>query len=161
MFGNYSVYSDDSIADLGFEELVFARASFTLAVGFGCIVAAVIQFQAETVVSLFTDGSTAEGVRLGSQYLRGYVWNCIFAGVHFCFSGYFCAVGKSGISFMHNIIAIVLVRVPCVYLASKLVPATLLPMGLATASGSIVSVLICVIAFAVLMKKNRQDEIGV
>lgn len=77
-------------------------------------------------------------IRLGGQYLRGYVWDCIFAGIHFCFSGYFCAVGKSGVSFLHNIIAIVLMRVPGVYLTSKLFPTTLLPMGLATASGSVI-----------------------
>ena len=134
-----------------------------LAVGFGIVVAVIIQFIAEPVVSLFTDPSTAAGaevVKLGGQYLRGYVWDCIFAGVHFCFSGYFCAVGKSGISFLHNIIAIVLMRIPGVYLTSKLFPTTLLPMGLATASGSIISVVICVIAFAVLMRKNKEYENG-
>lgn len=140
------------------------RYAAFLAAGFECIVAVAIQFFAEPVVSLFTDASTAEGaevVRLSSQYLRGYVWDCIFAGVHFCFSGYFCAVEKSGISFLHNIIAIVIMRIPGVYLTSKLFPTTLLPMGLATASGSIISVIICVIAFAVLMKKNKQNTIGV
>ena len=140
------------------------RYAAFLASGFGCVVAVVIQFWAEPVVSLFTDVTTAEGtevVKLGGQYLRGYVWDCIFAGIHFCFSGYFCAVGKSGISFLHNIIAIVLMRIPGVYLTSKLFPTTLMPMGLATASGSIISVVICVIAFTVLMKKNKQNTIGV
>jgi len=33
-------------------------------------------------------------------------------------------------------------------------------MGLATASGSIISVVICVIAFAVLMRKNKEYENG-
>ena len=139
------------------------RYASMLAVGFGIVVAVIIQFIAEPVVSLFTDPSTAAGaevVKLGGQYLRGYVWDCIFAGVHFCFSGYFCAVGKSGISFLHNIIAIVLMRIPGVYLTSKLFPTTLLPMGLATASGSIISVVICVIAFAVLMRKNKEYENG-
>lgn len=46
------------------------------------------------------------------QYLRGYVWDCIFAGIHFSFSGYFCACGKSYLSFLHNITAIVPVCVP-------------------------------------------------
>lgn len=140
------------------------RYAAFLAAGFGCIAAASIQFWAEPVVALFTDATTAEGaevVRLGGQYLRGYVWDCIFAGVHFCFSGYFCAVGKSGISFLHNIIAIVLMRVPGVYLTSKLFPTTLFPMGLATASGSVISVVICVIAFIVLMKKGKKDSVGV
>lgn len=134
------------------------RYAIFLAAGFGFVVAVTMQFLAEPVVSIFTDPSTAEGaevVKLGGQYLRGYVWDCIFAGIHFCFSGYFCAVGKSEISFLHNIIAIVLMRIPGVYITSKLFPATLLPMGLATASGSIISVVICVIAFKALMRKNR------
>ena len=140
------------------------RYAAFLAAGFGCVVAVTVQFLAEPVVSLFTDAATAEGaevVRLGGQYLRGYVWDCIFAGIHFCFSGYFCAVGKSGISFLHNIIAIALMRIPGVYLTSELFPATLLPMGLATASGSIISVVICVIAFTVLMKKAKPNTVGV
>lgn len=134
------------------------RYAAFLAVGYGFVVAVFMQFWAELVVSLFFDSSTiagAEVVKLGGQYLRGYVWDCIFAGIHFCFSGYFCAIGKSGISFLHNIIAIVLMRIPGVYLTSKMFPTTLLPMGLATASGSIISVVICVIAFTVLMKKNK------
>ncbi|MFR3808107.1 MAG: hypothetical protein ACLTX3_03810 [Lachnospiraceae bacterium] len=49
---------------------------------------------------------------LGAQYIRGYIWDCIFAGVHFSFSGYFCAYGKSEISFVHNLIAILCVRIP-------------------------------------------------
>lgn len=140
------------------------RYAAFLAAGFGCIVALVIQFWAEPVVSMFTNATTAEGaevVRLGGQYLRGYVWDCIFAGVHFCFSGYFCAVGKSSISFLHNIIAIAVMRIPGVYLTSELFPTTLFPMGLATASGSIISVVICVIAFTIVIKKNRQNEIEV
>ena len=99
-----------------------------IAVGFGLTVAIIIQFIAEPVVGLFT---TDAAVRMaGGQYIRGYIWDCIFAGVHFSFSGYFCACGRSELSFLHNITAIVLVRVPGVYLTSKLFPQTLLPMGL-------------------------------
>lgn len=133
------------------------RYAIFLAAGFGLAAAVTMQFLAEPVVSLFTDPATAAGaevVRLGGQYLRGYVWDCVFAGIHFCFSGYFCAVGRSEISFLHNILAIVLMRVPGVYLTSRLFPETLLPMGLATASGSLISVGICGIAFALMTRKN-------
>ncbi len=129
------------------------RYGAMLCTGFGLAVAVLMQFIAEPVVALFTDSS--EVARLGGQYLRGYVWDCMFAGVHFCFSGYFCAIGRSGLSFMHNIIAIGLMRVPGVYLTSRLFPATLLPMGLATASGSVISVIICVIAFMALKRKEK------
>lgn len=79
----------------------------------------------------------------------------MFAGIHFSFSGYFCACQKSTLSFIHNIIAISLVRVPGVYLTSKLFSNTLFPMGLATATGSLLSVIICVIAFLILTRKEK------
>ncbi len=124
-----------------------------IAAGFGVIMAILMQFISLPVVGLFTtDPAVAEA---GSWYLRGYIFDCIFAGIHFSFSGYFCAIGKSGISFLHNIIAIALVRVPGVYATSVLFPASLLPMGLATAAGSLMSVIICVIAFRILSKKEN------
>ena len=129
-----------------------------IAVVFGLIVAITIQFISVPVVGLFT--TDAEVARLGGQYIRGYIWDCIFAGVHFTFSGYFCACEKSILSFLHNIIAIALVRIPGVYLTSKLFPTTLFPMGLATAAGSLLSVIICVIAFAVLSHREKQAQGG-
>ena len=133
------------------------RYAVLIAVGFGILAAVTIQFIAGPVISLFTDGSTSDGadvIRLGSQYLRGYIFDCIFAGIHFSFSGYFCACGKSGLSFLHNILAIVLVRIPGVYLTSRIFKTTLFPMGLATAAGSLLSVLICMIAFYMIYHKE-------
>lgn len=126
------------------------------AVVFGTVSALFMQFNAEPVVGIFR--SEPEVVRLGGQYLRGYVWDCVFAGVHFCFSGYFCACGKSGISFLHNAIAIVCARIPLAYLASKLFAQTLFPMGLATVTGSAVSVVICVIAYLWLTGRERRSK---
>ena len=134
-----------------------------LAVGFGVLSSVVIQFVAEPIVSLFTDRNAdggADVIRLGGQYLRGYIWDSIFAGIHFSFSGYFCACGKSSLSFLHNILAIALVRIPGVYLTSQLFPETLFPMGLATATGSLLSVVICVVAFAVIRHKDRKIPSG-
>ena len=133
------------------------RYAVITAAGFGLAVAAVMQFVSEPVVSLFTDSSDPDGaavIMLGGQYLRGYVWDCVFAGIHFSFSGYFCAVGRSEISFFHNITAILLMRVPGVYLASKFFPDTLFPMGIATAFGSLISVCICIAAFLII-SRNR------
>lgn len=131
--------------------------AMAIAAGFGLIVSLLMQRFAEPVVGLFTSDEAA--IAAGGPYLRGYIWDCIFAGIHFCFSGYFCAVGKSGLSFLHNIVAIVLVRIPGALLTSRMFPDTLLPMGLATACGSLVSVLICLLAFSLLRKKKREKPI--
>ena len=133
------------------------RYAIIITVSFGLVVAVSTQFVADQIVALFTDD--AKAIRLGGQYFRGYIWDCMFAGIHFSFSGYFCAIGKSGLSFLHNILAVTLVRVPGAYLTSKLFPATLFPMGLATAGGSLLSVTVCLIAFAILRHKAAAAEV--
>ena len=120
---------------------------------YGMIVAVLIQFIAENVVGIFTSDTTV--VTMGSAYIRSYIWDCIFAGIHFSFSGYFAACGKSYIGFLHNIISITFVRVPGSYLASKYFTDTLYPMGLAAPAGSLVSVALCVTAFILLKRKSR------
>lgn len=125
-----------------------------IAAGFGGTAAVIMQFLSSGAVSLFTDSAVV--TRLGGEYLRGYAWDCLFAGIHFAFSGYFCACGKSGISFMHNMIAILLVRIPGAYFMSSMFPESLYPMGLATAAGSLLSAIICAAAFIILIKKEKK-----
>ena len=112
-----------------------------IAVCFGLFVSVFTQYAAEGMVALFTFDSLL--IAAGAAYLKGYILDCIFAGIHFCFSGYFCACGRSEFSFLHNVISIVTARIPLAYLASVWYPSTLFPMGIATAAGSLVSVLIC------------------
>lgn len=140
------------------------RAAMTLkyavmiAAGFGVAASLVIQAAAPAVVGLFTDEGAV--IVMGSQYIRGYIWDCIFAGIHFCFSGYFCAYGRSGISFLHNFLSIVCARVPGAYLASRFFPATLFPMGLAVSGGSLLSVVICIGAFLALRPAKKMTGPG-
>ncbi|MCM1112048.1 MAG: MATE family efflux transporter [Muribaculum sp.] len=131
------------------------RYAVVIAAAFGGASALAMQFAAGPVVDIFTDEPAV--ILAGSQYLSGYVWDCLLAGVHFSFSGYFCACGLSGISFFHNCMSILCMRIPLAYLASSRFPDTLLPMGLASTAGSGFSVVICVIAFAVM--KNRADQL--
>lgn len=134
------------------------RAKLTLwyataiAVGYGTIVAILTQFFSENITAIFKNDPTV--IHMGGQYLSSYVWDCIFAGVHFCFSGYFCAVGRSELSFVHNIASILVARIPIAYVASLMFADTLYPMGWAAPIGSIVSVLICVAAYKIISKKS-------
>lgn len=132
------------------------RYAAFIAVGFGFVVSVITQFAAGNIVGMFTQEN--EVILLGSQYLRSYIWDCMLAGVHFSFSGYFCAYGLSGISFLHNVLSIVCVRVPGAFLASKYFADTLYPMGLAAPGGSLLSVIVCVIAFMIMKKKFRVTD---
>lgn len=132
------------------------RYAVLIAAGFGLAVSVAIQFAGDGVVGIFTDEEKV--IALGGQYLRAYIWDCMFAGIHFGFSGYFCAYGMSGISFLHNVLSILLVRIPGAFLASKYFTDTLYPMGLAAPGGSLLSVLICVIAFILLHARGKLRE---
>ena len=117
------------------------KYAICIAGGFGLIIAIIIQFTAGNVVNLFTNDQAV-----------------VYAGAQFSFSGYFCACGRSGYSFIHNITSIALVRVPGVYLTSKIFPETLFPMGLATAGGSFMSVVFCTGLFLLLQRQKRQEK---
>lgn len=132
------------------------RYAIILIICSGVAVIGVVQLIAPQLVAMFDD--SPEVVRLGTQYLRSYVVDYLFAGIHFCMSGYFCAIEKSGISFLHNSIAIVFARVPISYIASIKFPATLFPMGCAAPCGSLLSTVICVIAYIVINKKEKTED---
>ena len=133
------------------------RYAILVTASFGAFIAIITQFIAPWLVGMFDD--SPEVIRLGTQYLRSYVTDCFFAGIHFCMSGYFCAIEKSGVSFLHNSISIIFARVPLSYIASKRFPDTLFPMGCAAPIGSILSVIVCVIALAVISKKEKTEAI--
>ena len=129
------------------------RYGIIITVLFGILAAGLCQIFAEQIVALFSSAEP-QVIRLGGQYLRAYALDCIFAGVHFCFSGYFCAYNRAIYSFVHNIISIILIRIPGAYIASLMFPETLYPMGLAAPAGSLLSVAICT-AFYIMMQRKQ------
>ena len=64
-----------------------------IATGYGIAVVLVIELVAEPLLGCFT--TDAAVVLMGCQYIRGYIVDTIFAGIHFSFTGYFAACGKS------------------------------------------------------------------
>ena len=127
------------------------RIGCLICAGFGAVVFVLCQPLAPHIVSLFVkQGDNVEAVvRLGGQYLRTYSLDCMLAGIHFCFSGFFSAYGKSGYSFLHNIISIITFRIPGAWAAAVFFPQTLYAMGIAAPMGSLLSVVICLVLYRV------------
>ncbi len=134
------------------------RYALLITVVYGFLAGLIVQFTAGQLVGLFTDDAAV--IHAGGQYFRSYAWDCVFAGVHFCFSGYFCACEKAIYSFIHNIVSIILIRIPFSYVLSVQFPTTLYPMGLAAPMGSILSALICVGMFVFLIKRPKKQSFG-
>lgn len=127
--------------------------SLMITVVWGLCCAVYSQFLPHTLIGIFTRDEAV--LAAGCEYLRSYAFDCVFAAVHFCFSGYFCGDQKSMVSFIHNITAIVLVRIPGAYLASRFFPDSLYPMGWAAPLGSLLSALICIGFFIHYRKKSN------
>lgn len=106
------------------------------------------------IVGWFTSDPVV--ISYGAQYLRPYSFDCVVAGVHFCFGGYFTARSRSYISFIHNVIAIVTLRVPGAWFASIHWPATLFPMGCCAPLASLLSDLICLVFFLWLERQTKK-----
>ncbi len=126
-----SAISTVTAQNMGADKAERARRSLyyglTVTVGWGILCALYNQFLPHTLVGIFTRDEAV--LAAGCEYMRAYAFDCVFAAVHFCFSGYFCGDQKSMISFIHNITAILLVRIPGAWLASKFFPGSLYPMG--------------------------------
>ncbi len=152
-----STVSAISAQSIGANKMPRAKQTMRIAMlitsvyGLACAIS--LQFVPQVAVGLFTNDPQA--LAQGCDYLRGYVWDCIFASIHFCFSGFFTACGYAIISFLHNSISIVLARIPLAWLSSQLYPDTLYPMGLSTCAGSIVSCLICILAYWLMTRNGK------
>ncbi len=129
------------------------RYGLVITVTWGILCCIYNQFLPQTLVGLFTKDMAV--LAAGCAYLRSYSFDCVFAAIHFCFSGYFCGDQKSIISFIHNIVSILLIRIPGAYFTSKWFPDTLYPMGWAAPMGSLLSALICIGFYIYFQRKNK------
>lgn len=129
------------------------RYGVGIASGIGLLFAILFQFISAPFFTLFTKDPVVQV--LAVQYMCTYVFDCVVAGIHFPFSGFFSASGLSILSFIHNLCSVILVRIPGAWLATKLFPDSLYAMGIAAPAGSLLSALICIGFYIALRRKGR------
>lgn len=134
------------------------KDAMTISVVYGCLITALMWLVAPAFIGFFAKDAAV--VAAGTGYMRSYIFDAIFAGIHICFSGFFAAYGKSYIGFAHNVLAVALIRVPGAWLLSNAYSNTLFPMGIASPCGSILSAVICVVAFTVLNRRGAFDKLA-
>lgn len=123
---------------------------------FGILVCGYSQLLPETLTGIFT--RDAEVITAAAEYLKTYSIDCILVAFTFCVNGYLCGCDKSFITFLHNLVSIVLVRIPAALLLSRAFPDTLLPMGLASPMGSMLSIVICSVYFLWRRKSVKGEK---
>lgn len=148
--------------NIGASRLDRAKKAMWICMGINTAICAVLvlfcNLFPNSIVGWFTSDPTV--INYGAQYFRPYSTDCLIAGVHFCFGGYFTARGRSYISFLHNAIAIVTLRVPGAWFASIHWPTTLFPMGCCAPLASLLSDFICLGFFLWLQRLERRATPG-
>jgi len=87
------------------------------------------------------------------SYLNAYAIDCMLTPFLFCFMGYYNGCEKTLFVMIQGIIGAFLVRIPVVYLTSRMAGATLFQIGLGTPASSLVQIALCLGMFVWLEKK--------
>lgn len=102
-------------------------------------------FHGEIMAGIFADAKEVEVIGAAADYLTSFL---------FCFLGYFSGCGKTLFVMTQGIIGAFAVRIPVSYLASKAAGAALFSIGLATPASSRVQILLCLVCFWRINRKN-------
>ncbi len=119
---------------------------------FGVLMCALSWLIPDVLTGIFTEDQDV--MKAAGEYLKTYSIDCILVAITFCINGYLCGEDKSIVTFIHSVISIFVVRIPAAYLLSKMFPDSLLPMGLASPLGSVMSIIILAGYFSFIKKKS-------
>ena len=111
------------------------------AVAVGVIMAYLAFFHGNALSGIFS--KDVEVAAASHSYLKAYAIDCMLTPFLFCFTGYYNGCEKTLFVMIQGIIGAFLVRIPIVYMVSKIAGATLFEIGLGTPASSVVQILLC------------------
>ncbi len=96
------------------------------------------------------------------SYLKAYAIDCMLTPFLFCFTGYYNGCEKTVFVMLQGIVGAFCVRIPIVYLVSRISGVTLFEIGLGTPASSLVQIILCLIMFLSIekgwFKKNENKR---
>ncbi|MBO5346915.1 MAG: MATE family efflux transporter, partial [Lachnospiraceae bacterium] len=100
-----------------------------------------------------------EVITQAHEYLKAYAVDTFFTAILFCFIGYYNGCGNTLFVMIQGIVGAMCVRIPVVYLMSKLPDTTLFYIGLGTPASSVFQIVMCLIFMAYLNRSVRKRGI--
>ena len=91
------------------------------------------------------------------EYLRSYAIDTVLTAIMFCFVGYYNGRGNTIFVMAQGLVGALAVRVPVVYLMSRLENTNLFLIGLGTPAATVVQIVLCVGFWFWLKRKARQQ----
>lgn len=90
-----------------------------------------------------------------AEYLKAYAFDTVFVTIMFCMVGYFNGLGKTTFVMIQGVVGAFGVRIPLAFYISQLPNTTLFMVGLATPSSTVVQIVMCVVYYRYLRKKEN------
>ena len=90
-----------------------------------------------------------------ADYLKAYAIDCLLTSFLFCFVGYFSGLGKTVFVMAQGILGAFGVRIPVSFFMSRLPNVRLFYIGLATPCSTVVQVLLCLLYYAHLARREK------
>ena len=129
----------------------------TFAVSF--VLVAFCWFKGDLLIWLFSKDKAV--IEQGFLYLKSYGLDCLFISYIFIINGYFASCNHSIFSMVHSVISTLLLRVPITAFLSTRPWATLFHLGLAAPLCSVGSVILCVIFYRRLSRKQERLSLSI
>ena len=110
-------------------------------------------FHGDLMASLFA--RDPDVILAAATYLKAYAIDCILTSFLFCFVGYFSGLGKTVFVMAQGILGAFGVRIPVSFFMSRLPNVRLFYIGLATPCSTVVQVLLCLLYYAHLARREK------
>ena len=131
------------------------QAMFTgigVGVAFGCVVFCIVMFRGDVLAGCFSNDAAV--IQKGFEYLKGFAPETIVTAVLFSMIGYFNGNNKTLWVMIQGLTQTLLVRLPMAYIMSIQPNASLTNIGLAAPTSTVVGIVLNVIFFIYMSKKE-------
>lgn len=118
----------------------------------GVLMAAATFFFGDAMSSIFAKDIAV--ISESHSYLKAYAIDCMLTPFLFCFMGYYNGCEKTLFVMIQGIVGAFLVRVPIVYLMSRVPGVSLFQIGLGTPASTVVQIILCVCMFIYLERNS-------
>ncbi|MBC8584632.1 MATE family efflux transporter [Youxingia wuxianensis] len=125
------------------------RAKKSMYLGMGCSLIFGLafwiycQFDAALFLRIFS--TDPQVIQAGAQYLMSYSFDCVLVSFVFCYNSFFNGCGHSSFPMIHSVFATLAIRIPLVFIVSKIPGITLFAIGLIVIAATAVSLILCII----------------
>ncbi|MBR2949151.1 MAG: MATE family efflux transporter [Lachnospiraceae bacterium] len=130
------------------------RIGITVSLAIGFVIGTFTFFRGDLIAGIFS--KDAQVIIKAHEYLRCYAIDTVFTAIMFCWVGYYNGCGHTLFVMTQGLVGALLVRVPVVYLMSRLENTNLFLIGLGTPAATVVQILMCAVFWGWLKKQAEQ-----